>query len=87
MLGNDIGAFENGTVVATEVGFLQLYLIAVLLELLLYPLATALMSLAIHGAWAKVALLLTEEIGRVGTELDLHHSLLVARGFLSSVAG
>ena len=62
LAGDDIGAFEDGTVVAFEVGFLQFHLIAVLFELLLNPLGTLLVGLAVHDTRTKVALGSTEGV-------------------------
>ena len=74
--GNDIGTLKNSTVVAFQVGFLKLYLIAVLFELLLNPLGALFVGLAVHNAWPKVALGSAESVGRIGIELDVDYGLL-----------
>ena len=74
--GNDIGTLKNGTIVAFEVGFLQLHIVAVLFELLLNPLCALFVGLAVHNAWPKVALGSAESVGRIGIELDVDYGLL-----------
>lgn len=69
-LCDDVGTFENGAIVTSQVCFLQFRLIAILLELSGYPLSTQLMSLAVHRARAEVTLGRTESIGRIGIKLD-----------------
>ena len=69
-LCDDVGTFENGAIVTSQVCFLQFCLIAILLELLGYPLSTQLMSLAVHRARTEVTLGRTESIGRIGIKLD-----------------
>ena len=64
--GDDVGALQGGAVVAFECGLLTGDGHAVLLELGCDPLATGIMGRTVHGARAKVALLLTELIGAVG---------------------
>ena len=61
--GNDIGTFQNGAVIAFQVSMLLLHQITKTLKLLYNPLSTALMCLAVHGAWPKTTLSSTESIG------------------------
>jgi len=61
---------KDGAIVASQVSLLQGYLIAIPLELLLNPLGTLLVGLAVHGTGTKGTLCCTEGIGRVGIELD-----------------
>ena len=61
--GDDVGALEDSAVVAFQVCFLQFHLIAVLHELLPYPLATLLVRLAVHGARSETALCGAEGVG------------------------
>jgi hypothetical protein len=61
---------KDGAVVASQVGLLKRHVVAITLELLLYPGSTTVMGLAIHGARSEGTLGGTEGIGRVGIELN-----------------
>ena len=73
LMSDDIGALEDSAVVAFQVCLLQLHAISVLFELLLNPLGTLLVGLAVHGARTKTALGSTEGVCRVGIELNVDY--------------
>ena len=86
-MSDNVGALEDGAVVAFEVGFLQFYLIAVLAELLLNPLSAPFVSLAVHGTRTKIALGCAESISRIGIKLDAHNGLFCCLALLSGATG
>ena len=86
-MGDDVGTLKNSAVIAFQVGLLQLYVTAVLAELVGNPLGTTLVRLTIHGTWAEVTLLLTKEKSRVGIELDGNCLLLLTRTLLGRATG